>query len=156
MTTDPPKPRRWFQFRLRTLLVVILVLSLPLSWLAVRMERARRQREAVEAIERLGGNAVYDWQRRGVRQKPASSWLRRPLGDDFFDEVAFVKIDHVQVRDTELKCLEELRDLPCLHLVDTPTTNAGPSTWTSLWTATGGPCRKHTPCRSFLPARSDE
>ena len=46
--------RRFLQFRLRTLLIAVLVLSLPLSWFAVKMERARRQREAVEVIERLG------------------------------------------------------------------------------------------------------
>ena len=60
MTTEPPKRRRWSQFRLRTLLIAILVLSVPLSWCAWRMERARRQREAVEMIERSGATFLYD------------------------------------------------------------------------------------------------
>lgn len=46
---------RWFQFRLRTLLVAILLLSLPLSWFGWRLEEARRQRKAVEAIRQMGG-----------------------------------------------------------------------------------------------------
>ncbi len=58
MTTEPPK-RRWFQFRLRTLLIAILVLSLPLSWFAVKLEKARRQREAVEALKGVGCQLCY-------------------------------------------------------------------------------------------------
>ncbi len=43
------KRRRWLQFRLRTLLIAILVLSLPLSWFAARMERALMGSEAWES-----------------------------------------------------------------------------------------------------------
>ena len=60
--TAQAKRRRWFQFRLRTLLTAVLVLSLPLSCFAVRMDRARRQREAVEAIKHIGGEVWYDYQ----------------------------------------------------------------------------------------------
>ncbi len=42
------------------MLIAVLVLSLPLSWLAVEMDRARRQKKAVKAIERLGG-MTDDW-----------------------------------------------------------------------------------------------
>lgn len=51
---------QWFQFRLRTLLIAILVLSLPLSWFAVRMERARRQREAIAAIRKAGALFAFE------------------------------------------------------------------------------------------------
>ncbi len=34
----------------------VLLVSIGMSWLGVKLERARRQREAVEAIERLGGS----------------------------------------------------------------------------------------------------
>ena len=56
MTTDhhnPSKPRRrWFQYSLRTLLVLVTVLCV---WLGVTVNRARKQREAVAAIQELGG-----------------------------------------------------------------------------------------------------
>ncbi len=65
MTTEPPK-RRWLQFRLRTLLIAVLVLSLPLSWFAWRMEKARKQREAVEVIRGTGGYTIYDAQKPSV------------------------------------------------------------------------------------------
>lgn len=94
MTTELPTRRRWFQFRLRTLLIAVLVLSLPLSWLAVRMDRARRQREAVEAIRALGGQVVYDWQSTpwgGPAKWPRyPAWLRNLLGEDFFQRVVTV------------------------------------------------------------------
>jgi len=51
-TTPPPKRRirRFLQFSLRSLLVFVLLVSIGLSWLGVKLERARRQREAVRVI----------------------------------------------------------------------------------------------------------
>ncbi len=47
----PRKPRRrWYQYSLRSLLVLTLLVSVGMSYVAVRMQRARRQKEAVEAI----------------------------------------------------------------------------------------------------------
>ena len=57
-TTAPttPKPRRrWLQFSLRTLMVLMLVLGCGLSWLAREVQQARAQREAAKAIGKLGG-----------------------------------------------------------------------------------------------------
>jgi hypothetical protein len=46
--TDTTRPkRRWFQYSLRTLLVFMVLASIPMSWLAVKMQQARRQREAL-------------------------------------------------------------------------------------------------------------
>ena len=51
MTTDHPNPskprRRWFQYSLRTLFVLVTVLCV---WLGVTVERARKQREAVVVL----------------------------------------------------------------------------------------------------------
>jgi len=53
---DKPRARRrWYQYSLRTLLLVMLLASVGISWFAVKMQRARKQREAVEAIRGLGG-----------------------------------------------------------------------------------------------------
>ena len=62
MTTPRPKrrTRRFLQFSLRALLVFVLLVSVGMSWLAVKLEKARRQKEAVEALVKLGGTAVYD------------------------------------------------------------------------------------------------
>ncbi len=67
------------------MLIAILVISLPLSWLGVRMERARRQREAVEVIERLGGSVTY-----APTELSVPKWILELLGDDFFRDVVHI------------------------------------------------------------------
>ena len=59
--TRTPK-RRWLQFSLRTLLVVMLIVAIGCGVLAIRLEKARRQREAVVALRALGRRVlvVYD------------------------------------------------------------------------------------------------
>ena len=44
---------RRFQFSLRSLLVLVVVVAVPCSWLAVEMKKAREQKEAVENSARL-------------------------------------------------------------------------------------------------------
>lgn len=57
-TTARPR-RRWLQFKLRTLLVLMLSACIPLAWLTMKRERTRRQRRAVVAIDNAGGNVWY-------------------------------------------------------------------------------------------------
>lgn len=98
--------RRWLQFSLRTAFVL---LTIGCIWLGILAERARQQREAVEAIEALGGSVTYDFQIVGVpydgnpdpphtvnrifrpdADPPGPIWLRRLIGDEFFQEVVAV------------------------------------------------------------------
>ena len=111
MTAKPLK-RRWYQFRLRTLFIAILVLSLPLSWFAVRMEKARRQRVAVEEIERLGGDVRYEF----LEDLTTPKWQRRFLGQDFFGKVNSVFIVSSGFDDDKATCLTGLPDLELLTL----------------------------------------
>ena len=47
---------RWrFQYGLRSLLLLVVIVAVPCSWLATEMQQARKQKEAVEAILKLGG-----------------------------------------------------------------------------------------------------
>ena len=55
-----------FQFSIRSLLLLAVVVAIPCSWLAVEMKRARKQREAVEEIEKAGGTVSYDYRTRSV------------------------------------------------------------------------------------------
>jgi len=88
--------RRRYQFGLRSLLLFLVTVSVPLGWLAWEMERAKRQREAVEAV---GGCwwVIYDYEldegrlcvyrdRLFIEEAPPTppAWLRKPLGNDFF------------------------------------------------------------------------
>ena len=81
-----PKPKlRWFQFSLRTLLVVVTLCAIPCSWLAVKLRQARRERAAATAIEKLGGQVEWS--------KPSGpAWLRSFVGDDSFKTVKGVDV----------------------------------------------------------------
>jgi hypothetical protein len=104
MATTTTKPRRrWFQFRLRTLIVLMLLVSIGMSWFAMKMQQARRQRAAVNALVESG--SVMEWKQRFILLSPnladpylfskkvtpiysneprVHAWLREMLGDDFF------------------------------------------------------------------------
>ena len=88
------KPRRrWLQFSLRTLFVLLTVLCVFCAWLKVTVERARKQREAVSALKTAGAIVHYDfdYDRFGKRiaqpKAPGPAWARKFLGDDFFASV---------------------------------------------------------------------
>lgn len=106
------RKRRWYQYSLRTLLIVMVLASVGMSWLTVKMRRAARQREAVEAIRKLGGWVVYDYQSGSAARPtpPGPAWLRRLLGDDFFAEVTDVQVNR-EAGLTHLTSFPKLRDL---------------------------------------------
>ena len=72
--------RRQFQFSVRSLLLFVVAVSMPLGWFAWEMQRARRQREAVAAIETAGGGVIYTYEPddpfRGPLEPAAPAWLR--------------------------------------------------------------------------------
>ena len=115
------KPKRCFQFRLRTLLIAIVLLSLPLSWFAVRMESARTQREAVAVIESVGGEVFYEPD--GADSIPV--WIHSYLGQDFFVKVVQVFVSEREFGDVEATYLKELPDLEELYLDNTQISDAG-------------------------------
>ena len=74
---DPPKrKRRWFQFSLRTLLLSTVILGAVAGWFGKRIEQRRREREAVSAVVKLGGRAVYDYEKDSTKS-PGPDWVRR-------------------------------------------------------------------------------
>ncbi|REJ97430.1 MAG: hypothetical protein DWQ35_02410 [Planctomycetota bacterium] len=86
MNTEKPR-RRWCQFRLRTLLIAITLISLPLSWLAWEIQQRRRQRPAVEWIRNIGGLLNEEMELYFV--SPQFSPPPKPLSERFqerFDE----------------------------------------------------------------------
>ena len=88
---------RWrFQFSLRSLLLLVVVVALPFSWLAAEMQQARRQGEAAAAIEKLQGIVFYDWQFDAdgnllpVAKPLGPIWTNNPLENHFFSDVVAV------------------------------------------------------------------
>jgi Leucine-rich repeat (LRR) protein len=103
---SPPeqKPRRrWFQFSLRTALLLMFLASLFFAGFAWRRNRAERQRQIVAELRELGADVEYSYfsltKRRGfnIRVSPSEefflcAWLRRFCGDDFVYDVNAVYI----------------------------------------------------------------
>jgi hypothetical protein len=85
--------RSLLRFRLRTLLLAVLVISVAMG---IYVNRVRRQQASIAAIKRLGGATYYDYARKlgdDAGQCWAPAWLRRTLGDDYFHSVVEVNID---------------------------------------------------------------
>src|SRR5262245_42659950 len=117
MTTPSTKRKRWsLRFSLRSLLLVMLVLCVALGW---QVERARKQRDAVEWVREHGGTVGYEYQfdDHGRRLEhpllPGTEWLRNHLGIDFLDRVVAVNLADTQVSD--LAPLAELKHLQMLN-----------------------------------------
>jgi hypothetical protein len=113
MTTAPattPKPRRrWLQYSLRTMMVLVLVFGVGFGWLAFQVQRTQVEQKAATAIEELGG-----W----VEFRPAS-------GDDLSGYVTGVQLGDTQVTDTGLAHLRGLTQLRWLYLHNTQVSDAG-------------------------------
>ena len=120
--------RRWLQFSLRTMLFLTLAVAVWLGWF---VDRAQRQKRAVEAIEaapmgrviyrhqlrsNLGPNdsILYGTNRTGPTGWPGPVWLCKLFGDEYFVEVVGVNAPlgepHVVLKDL-------LQDLPWLEEV---------------------------------------
>ena len=69
---EKPVPKlRWFQYSLRSLFLLTLLVAIGMSYVAVTMRNQRKQKAAAEAIEKAGGK---------TQSKP--TWLGTLLRDD--------------------------------------------------------------------------
>ena len=147
---------RWrFQFSIRSLLVLVVAVAVPCSWLGVEMKKAKEQRKALEESERLGGYLRYDYEATWLGfailnpGPPGPVWLRTLLGNDFFAVAVLINLgfthvtdagmpntkgfghlqglylDQTQVTDITLEHIKELSELRGLGLEDTQITDAG-------------------------------
>ena len=116
MTTPKPKCR-WFQYSLRTLLVVMLWASIGMSWVGVKIWQAKREREAVETIQKFGGGV--NW-----HKLSGPKWLQLLVGVDIFNNVRIVNIAGTKVNDAGLESLKCLPQLQWLDLGYTQITDA--------------------------------
>lgn len=143
-----------FQYSVRSLLLLVVVVALPCSWLASERQNAREQMEAMEAIKSIGGEVRYDYDfgpdfgQEAAAEPPSASWLLDLVGTDFL--YTFVAVDlvgpehgdddiiHIQgqsqlqwlnlsqtkVSDHGLASLGRLKDLRILSLSYTQVTDA--------------------------------
>ena len=128
--------RRRFQFGLKSVLVLTVIVAILCSWFTVKKQQADRQEEAVKAIQELGGRVMYDHQlprgqfpgqKRFLEDAVArvATYSRNLVGTDFLSYAVDVAFCGPQVTDAGLMHLEELTDLKMLILNGTQVTDAG-------------------------------
>ena len=124
---SPNPERRWYQFSLRTLLVFTLLCAIPCSWVAVRMNRGRRQREVVAEILQRHPTAsvtyLFEDTSKGPFINQEKPWLAKLFGDDFYP-VAGVDLSS-QISEATLMQLGKLTNLKWLNLSGTKITEKG-------------------------------
>jgi len=112
--------RKWFQFSLRSFLIVVLIIAAALGWVVKRSVQARNENPFAKHLENLGGIAVYDYELgdNGTgfiahfsihRDAPGPRWLRSLLGETFFTDL--VGFDGIALSDDDLADLCQFRKL---------------------------------------------
>ena len=138
--------RRWFQFSLKALILVLVVCGCVLAPIAYEHQKARNQHAAVAALEKRGGYLGFD-----STTHPRSAAMSLLLGDDKFAHLVavdfapgsvitdpdllhlrsfsflrFVGLDGMPVTDASLVELGSKTMLTELSLKNTKITDAGP------------------------------
>jgi hypothetical protein len=108
---------RRFQFSLRTLLVLMVAVAVPFSWLSVEMKKAREQKEAVDKIDNSGGRAFYDYINGIHRTEPGLKQLIDLLSDDFFKTAIEARFQGKAFTDDNLPIyLNNLPDIQAVYI----------------------------------------
>jgi len=117
--------RRWAQFSLATMLLVVTVLCVGLSLVVAVVVPAERQRRAVVAIKALGGTVEYVEPDQKATETFPRPFLQRWLPRDYVDELREIDLSVTEVTDVGLAQLQGLTALQELNLGYTKVTDAG-------------------------------
>ncbi len=120
-TEKTAKPRRrWFRFSMRTLLIVVTVLSVPLGWVGWRLGQVRRERATIIWTVKMGGKVSFH-SRIAIAKR---SWWEKTTDKWFGERVRSVNLSNTQVSD--LSPLAELKNLERLWVQRTQVSNLSP------------------------------
>ena len=130
-----PKPkRRWFQFRLRTLLVMVALAAGAFRWLDLwinrELDQRRREKATIAWIEGMSGSLFFDGNEYdGYGQ---ISWWLKTKDTWFGPRVATVVLSQEEVSD--ISPLKELKSLEQIYLSGTSVTDLTPlAGFEGLW-----------------------
>lgn len=149
MDHEPPvagSRRRWFQFRLRTLLIFVTLLSIPFAWIGWELQQRRAERPSIDWVtssggrigrQSLGGAVIASRSISGEIDHPRSSkswedWTDTPFGkrvrtvefNDVHDELRdltplmrFQKLQRLIICKVNVADLTALSDLQSMSLL---------------------------------------
>ncbi len=120
--------RRWLSFSLRAFFILLTAICV---WLGYQVNAARRQREAVAALEKLGAYVAYDVAdpymvyEGGAAFRPpdlnsVERWIANRLGKDYVTTAIRVQLASATVRDEDLLILADLPGLEAIQLQNCP------------------------------------
>jgi hypothetical protein len=116
-------PQRWFRFSLRTLLIVVTVLAVPLGWVGWRLRQVRREQATIAWVVEIGGRVYFPSGASGAAGGERSWWVKNTA--KWFGERAWgVHFRNKQVSD--LSPLVELKNLKTLNFRDTQVSDLTP------------------------------
>jgi Leucine-rich repeat (LRR) protein len=129
-------PRRWLQFRLRTLLIGVTLAALPLGYVAWEREQCRRGEAARAMIYRNSGRdgffspedfdeVLVSFTETESPHFPRPEWLKDILGNDRFRLLVSAYLQGDALADADLARLEALPNLRKLSIADSNVTAEG-------------------------------
>lgn len=125
-SNDSTKPKRSLhRFSLRTALLLLTVLTVFYATLGWKVDRARKQREAVNWVAQADGHVTYEYEmENGSGSLRAPKWFVNVVGVDLLDNVTGVHLTGAQIR--ALSQLAVLEDLTVLNLDHTRVSDISP------------------------------
>jgi len=136
-----PRRRRWYQFSVRTLLIMVTISAVPLGWVGWKLEQGRRERAVIAWIEEMGGYVKFvGAEKKSWWEEWTDKWFGKRVhlvnlyGAQVSDlsplakmkSVSFLNLDNTQVSD--LSPLAEFKNLEALWLDKTQVTDLSPLT----------------------------
>ncbi len=98
MNQSPPQPRRWFQFSLRTLFVIVAICCIGMGWLGWELHIVQSRKALLNWIADTHCYYVTD----DFAEPAQVSWIRRLLGDH---EITGIEL----LESTDVKQLERIK-----------------------------------------------
>ena len=88
-TTKVLPQRRWFQLRLRTLLVLVTLVSILLGWISWEQKRRLREQTTIAWVEEMGGTVSFESE---INSGLETSWWKKTKDSWFGKRVAEVNL----------------------------------------------------------------
>ena len=120
MSATPPTRRRWFSYRLRSLFVLMTVISLGLAWVAHERAQSRYEVRLAEQLLANGGNVDFGGRFSRVDNDPQPTWWRTALSRLCGPRIRKVWLRSTDVPFADYSPFASLRCLEALDVDDSP------------------------------------